>query len=213
MRFRHHLPDWMYEILPWLYMLAGLLTMLELRNGLGVLSGLILVCAGFSVWLMRKRNRSPAANGVSREAKNGGSAGLFKLVWCSAYECGDALIDEQHIGLFDLGNELINGLLESKPHAEELLDDFIKHIVIHFDTEDSLVAQADDPLAQAHHLIHQKLLQRANQLKRRFHHAHGDGVVRDLVSFIAYDVVAQHLVLEDPKIAHVALGRAETTAH
>jgi hemerythrin-like metal-binding protein len=93
--------------------------------------------------------------------------------------------------------------------VESLIDAFVQHIVDHFNTEEALMENPDHPAEQQHREVHHKLLERANQLNRRFHRSNGNQVVRDLVSFIAYDVVAQHLILEDPKIAHAALGRSQ----
>lgn len=213
MFFRFHKPEWLYELLPWLYIVVGLLTMLLLRNLMSVFSGLMLISAGFNVWLMRRRNRkSPSADLAkpSRSASSQpGASGVMQLIWRSSYECGDPLIDQQHQELFELGNELVNALLNGDPKIEvELrIDAFVEHIVDHFKTEEALMVKAGDPVEAAHLHVHHQLLARAKELNRRFHKASGDRVVRDLVSFISYDVVAQHLIQEDPKMMHVALGR------
>lgn len=213
MPFRRHKPEWIYELLPWLYVAAGVGTMLVLRNLMSVLSGLTLVSAGFSVWHMRRRSRNNNDTGqVSRfrdSRRLPDAAGFVQLVWRSSYESGDSQIDDQHRRLFELGNELINALLDGEPKSdvELLIDGFVEHIVDHFNTEEALMSTPNGPVEQEHRDVHHKLLERARQLNRRFHRSRGDQVVRDLVSFIAYDVVAQHLILEDPKIAHVALGR------
>lgn len=215
MPFRRHKPEWIYELLPWLYVGAGVVTMAAIRNLMSVLSGLMLVSAGFSVWQMRRRSRKAGAKEQpvrsSESPRLPGGAGLMQLVWRSSYECGDPLIDDQHRRLFELGNELVNALLDGEPKAdvEVLIDGFVEHIVDHFNTEEALMSQNHDPVEREHREVHHKLLERAKQLNRRFHRSSGEQVVRDLVSFIAYDVVAQHLILEDPKIAHVALGRHE----
>ncbi len=213
MPFRRHKPDWIYELLPLIYVVAGLGTMAVLRNLISVLSGLTLVSAGFAVWQMRRSSRGSADSDQTTQFHDSrqltAGAGVVQLVWRSSYECGDAKIDAQHRRLFALGNELINALLDGEPKAEVevLIDVFVQHIVDHFNTEEALMSNADAPAEQQHREVHHQLLERANQLNRRFHRSSGNQVVRDLVSFIAYDVVAQHLILEDPKIAHVALGR------
>lgn len=216
MPFRRYKPEWIYELLPWLYVGAGVVTMAAIRNLMSMLSGLMLLSAGFSVWHMRRRSRKAAAREQlmrSSESQRlpGASGGLMQLVWRSSYECGDPLIDDQHRRLFELGNGLVNALLDGEPKAdvEVLIDGFVEHIVDHFNTEEALMSEHHDPVEREHREVHHKLLERAKQLNRRFHRSSGEQVVRDLVSFIAYDVVAQHLILEDPKIAHVALGRHE----
>lgn len=215
MPFRGHKPEWIYELLPWLYVGAGVVTMAAIHNLMSVLSGLMLVSAGISVWSMRRRSRKAISqqhpSPPSASQKIPGAAGLMQLVWRSSYECGDPVIDDQHRRLFELGNELVNALLDGEPKAdvEVLIDGFVEHIVDHFNTEEALMSQNHDPVEREHREVHHKLLERAKQLNSRFHRSSSEQVVRDLVSFIAYDVVAQHLILEDPKIAHVALGRHE----
>lgn len=211
MPFNYHKPEWIYEILPWLYVGTGVLTMLLLRNGIAVFSGLALIATGGIVWSMRRhyrRNDKAYATPISDEADDQGQELAYgSLVWRSAYECGDKLIDRQHQELFKLANMLIEALMEGNPKSEVelLLDSFVAHIVDHFDTEETLMNQSDHPILEDHLDIHHKLLDRANELNRRYHH--GDRVVRDLVQFIAHDVVAQHIILEDPKAIKVALNR------
>ncbi len=53
MLWRTRKPKWLYEILPYAYMLFGLLPIVILPNFMGVTSGLMLVAAGVLVWLMR----------------------------------------------------------------------------------------------------------------------------------------------------------------
>lgn len=55
---RHiHFPHPLYEALPALYALAGLLTILKLPSALGWLSGLLLIATGWLVWRMRRAYR------------------------------------------------------------------------------------------------------------------------------------------------------------
>ena len=59
---RHiHFPHPLYEALPALYALAGLLTILMLPSALGWLSGLLLIATGWQVWRMRWAYRRPHA--------------------------------------------------------------------------------------------------------------------------------------------------------
>jgi hemerythrin-like metal-binding protein len=211
MPFRLYKPDWIYEMLPWFYFVAGVLAMLLIRNAMSVFGGLTLIATGLVVWLMRRHYRREQTEIPIHQSDsttdNAPGLGFGALVWRSAYECGDAVIDKQHRDLFNLGNALIEALLEGNPRAEVelLLDNFVAHIVEHFNTEEVLMNQSEHPILESHLDVHHKLLDRANELNRKYHH--GDRVVRDLVGFIANDVVAQHIILEDPKAIQVALGR------
>jgi hemerythrin len=128
--------------------------------------------------------------------------GIIQLVWRESYECGDPVIDGQHQELFKLGNALVNALLDGEPKekVEIMINDFVDHIVDHFRTEESMMKHTEDPEEKQHREVHQKLLERATQLKARFHNHDSNMVIRDLVSFVAYDVVACHMILEDPKV-------------
>ena len=211
MPFRLYKPDWVYETLPWLYFVAGVLAMLLIRNAMSVFGGLTFIATGVVVWLMRRHYRREQTeipiHQSDAAADNASDLRFGALVWRSAYECGDAVIDKQHRDLFNLGNALIEALLEGNPKAEVelLLDNFVAHIVDHFNTEEVLMSQSEHPILESHLDVHRKLLDRANELNRKYHH--GDRVVRDLVGFIANDVVAQHIILEDPKAIQATLGR------
>ena len=131
------------------------------------------------------------------------TGGHIQLLWRREYECGDETIDEQHRQIFRLGNTLVNAILNDIPKAdiEILIDEFVIHVVDHFNTEEALMKHAGDPTENQHCEIHHGLLERAMQLKQRFHEEKSNMKIgQTLVSFIAYDVVAQHMILEDPKV-------------
>lgn len=65
-------PDWIYEPLPYLYSLSGIVAAWQLDATLGRVSGVLLVSAGVVIWLMRYHYRK-ALRGVSR---NGGRNGM-----------------------------------------------------------------------------------------------------------------------------------------
>lgn len=51
------LPDWLYEPLPYIYALVGILTAYNLDMLLGRISGLLLISAGVIVWHLRFQHR------------------------------------------------------------------------------------------------------------------------------------------------------------
>jgi len=57
------IPDWLYEPLPYLYALMGLIATIVLDVPIGKVSGLLLISAGFVIWNLRftyrKRRRRP----------------------------------------------------------------------------------------------------------------------------------------------------------
>ncbi len=205
---RYRTPDWLYERLPFIYGAVGVLTIVVLQNGMALLSGATLISAGAMIWLMRKRLRAaPLAHsdaGVHRvddavRAEHA-DAKLIQLIWRKSYECGHPVIDAQHGRLFDLGNVLINALVQNQPKSsvEPVLDELVEHVRDHFCAEEALLARCGYPLAD-HAQVHRALLERAARLRERYH----EGAVAggDLVGFIAYDVIAQHIIMEDTKWA------------
>lgn len=204
MSYRGTTPDWLYRILPYLYVGAGLLTMLNLQNGIGLFSGLLLVSAGIIVWTLRMKHRSnrgyrrmPAPAGVLDEPALNHPAGFVRLVWRQDYECGHPLIDAQHRRLFESGNALLNEILKDhdKLDVELMLDELIAHVEQHFSDEEALLAHVQRPIGPEHQAVHRQLLARARLLSERFHR--GELAVGDLFAFIAHDVVAQHIIKED----------------
>lgn len=67
MFFEDHKPDWLYEILPYVYLVAGLTTILTLRNLMGTVSGLLLISAGAAVWLLRRSYRRRMQDEAAQE--------------------------------------------------------------------------------------------------------------------------------------------------
>ena len=202
---KHPLPKWLYEPLPYIYVGVGFLTMIKMHQAIGIISGLLLLSAGLLIWRTRQIYRSAARQTValkSRDAiKNGNHRhpGLIKLVWSDDYESGYEVIDNQHHKLFDLGNELLNAIMEkkSKLDVELLLDELIQHITDHFCTEETLLSRAKHPLTPAHQDTHRRLIARSKEMAAGYHN---DKLrAGDLFHFIAMDVVSGHILNEDLK--------------
>jgi hemerythrin-like metal-binding protein len=208
-----HFPEWLYKALPYVYVGVGLLTIVVLRNEMAVFSGITLMSAAALVWTVRSRARRESrqwdADGRAAEpdGKLAGKApdsALVRLSWQPSFECGHAVIDAQHRRLFGIGNELINSVLTGKSEfdVEILLEELIDHITDHFCTEEAVLAKTRHPLSKEHQEIHRSLLTKATSLRDRYHA--GEVIVRDLVGFIAYDVVTEHIIKEDLKFAAAA---------
>jgi hypothetical protein len=50
-------PGWLYEPLPYIYLVVGLAAAAALHSALGIASGCLLIGAGFRIWQMRRTNR------------------------------------------------------------------------------------------------------------------------------------------------------------
>jgi hypothetical protein len=55
--FDFHKPDWLYEALPYVYVIAGVATIMSIESGLSKVSGGLLVSAGLFIWWMRRTFR------------------------------------------------------------------------------------------------------------------------------------------------------------
>ena len=145
------------------------------------------------------RNRvQPAAEIPGRASVGENVAASFvQLSWRPAYDCGNAVIDAQHRGLFKDANELLAAILEHRPKDEvaTLIDNLINHVVQHFQDEEVLINAAGFPGADEHAAIHRVLVDKAADVTNRFHA--GTLAVGELFQFLAHDVVARHMLGAD----------------
>lgn len=124
---------------------------------------------------------------------------LVQLVWRQNYESGNTQIDAQHRALFEHANTLLKAILDNraKPEITQLIAVLVTEIDQHFRAEEAIFQQAAYADSEHHRELHAHLVQRANQLAYRFDR---DQVgVGELFHFLAYEVVAQHMLIEDRK--------------
>ncbi len=196
------LPDSIYRSLPYFYTLAGVLTIFLANNGFAVFSGVTLITAGAIVFLVRNQYREKP-QGSKREAKGQKSEkevsnqDFIELRWRKSFESGHSLLDEQHGNLFVLCNRLINKVLNDEPREDihSLFKDIKEHVVEHFRTEESVLNFMNHPMAASHKEIHTMLISKFEALFERFQS--GQMPTKDIVGFIIYDLVTDHLMKED----------------
>jgi len=191
-----------YDLLPYVYLATGLLTLYLANNGMAVFSGIALLSAAVLAWLTRHnlRARQPADKTARSAAGAGDGAKAddsMKIRWLKGFESGHAIIDSQHRDLYRLGNALLNKALNdgSQNEVQLLFDDLMTHIIEHFRTEEAVLLSMKHPVAESHQKIHRALVARAEQLAKEF--KLGQTPTRELVSFIIYDLITDHLVKED----------------
>lgn len=51
-------PDWLYDAMPYIYLVAGLATIVHFGTPAGYGAGAFLLIATLLIWIMRKENRS-----------------------------------------------------------------------------------------------------------------------------------------------------------
>lgn len=218
MLFSGRKPAWLYEALPYVYLVAGVMTIIMVGSAGGTISGLLLVSAGATVWKMRRDYRSRRvqkairARAAARTTTNEGAA-LVNLVWRPSFKVGHELIDRQHRMLFSIGNDLINAIMtkRSAGHIQLITDDLVKEITEHFRTEEEILASSNSPLSDAHRAMHAAMLARINDLLAKFRH--GQVPASELIGFIAYDVIAEHITKEDLKFAPARPNGVKAASH
>ena len=134
-----------------------------------------------------------------RAAAGASGPGVVQLVWRPAYACGNALIDQQHQDLFVHANALLAAMLADKPVAEiaACIDRLIAQVVEHFRDEEAILAEAGFADFESHAVLHRQLTDRAAELANLFQQEKlGLG---ELFQFLANDVVARHMLVEDRK--------------
>ncbi|NMF89828.1 diguanylate cyclase [Aromatoleum petrolei] len=165
---------------------------------------------GFEHWLARAdramyrakntgRNRV-VADPYSAYASDGTrlASSPVELVWRESYRSGNERVDHQHRQLFKHANRLLQAVIAHAPRAEvlEAMEVLVEDITTHFTEEERLHAAIGYPDREAHAAEHGHLLALANDL---FERARLDAElpIAEVFQFLAYDIVAQHLVGAD----------------
>lgn len=128
------------------------------------------------------------------------SAPDLRLVWHRAYQCGEASIDQEHKDLFARANALIKSAMAGDADADQsrlLLDELIASVSRHFSNEEAVLGRYHYAGLEDHVLKHQRLVGRALELRSMA--ACGELALGDLVTFLAQEVVAKHMLKEDAK--------------
>ncbi|MDH3466145.1 MAG: hemerythrin family protein [Gammaproteobacteria bacterium] len=204
----HPLPGWLYGALPFIYVFLGAFVILKLEDNLGIFSGAVLILTGLFVFKMRRAawpavsHREVGHDNIKTLKVATGASGSMQLVWRKAYECGNSSIDEQHRGLFEAGNFLIDAIHNHRRQSDvtALIDILLAHVEAHFTSEETLLATWEHPLTEEHKQAHQHLLERAVGLRDKS--IKGELSFADVLSFFVKDLVLKHILEDDKKFFH-----------
>ncbi|MDD1622942.1 MAG: diguanylate cyclase [Methylococcaceae bacterium] len=143
------------------------------------------------------RNQVRMAAGMPHLAGGDVSASFVKLSWHAGYECGHALIDDQHRALFRDANDLLAAILSECPkdRVTAKIDELLRDIVQHFHDEEAVFGEIGFPGATKHAAIHRRLADSANVLVNRFRE--GRLAIGELFQFIVHELIAEHMLKED----------------
>ena len=128
------------------------------------------------------------------------SATTLHLNWHNSYACGEPAIDDEHRELFELANNLIDSAFTRNERPREFesdLDKLLAHVVQHFADEETILARYHYIDLDDHAHDHKVLIEHAQILRDAA--LAGNVTIGELVSFLAEEVVAQHLLKTDRK--------------
>lgn len=143
--------------------------------------------------MTNQTSSTPAERG--KDSKDG--TFFARLVWRTAYESGHPVIDTQHRQLFAHANELLTAVSQEQPKQEinRCIAALIEEVVQHFRDEEVILTAAKFATIEQHILLHRQLTAKAVALVVRFHS--GTLNFAELYQFLAYEVVAQHILGAD----------------
>jgi len=124
------------------------------------------------------------------------------LEWHETNTCGNQVIDSQHKELYTLSNRLVYFIGKGKPKNEcaALLNQLVLQSKQHFKDEEDILASIHYPFITEHRKLHERLLKGITDLLKKFND--GNLEIDELVKYIAFDVVLEHLIVEDKKFFH-----------
>ena len=122
-----------------------------------------------------------------------------QIEWKSEWESGNEEIDKQHRELVRFGNELIFDIFsdENKEKIEPKLDEFLNHVVYHFNSEEKILISSKFAGAKDHSEAHKLIIADALRMKEAY--LSGKLKPSAFFSFIFDDFIVGHMLKEDIK--------------
>lgn len=124
------------------------------------------------------------------------------MAWMQGLATGVAVIDEQHRGLFQKVNALLDACQQGKGKDEigQVLDFLKDYTVTHFRAEEGLMTAYQYPDVAAHKAKHAVFIENIDQLRARFEN---DGASSDVIlatNRFVVDWLLNHIRIEDSKV-------------
>lgn|GEM_PF-6002734 len=143
------------------------------------------------------RDRVVLAQGIRPSETDQLGSNFVRLVWHKHYECGHPRLDAQHRTLFEMANNLLDSVINRQPGEAiaMLIEQLITEAKAHFTEEEAFLKRIDYPGLSHHVQQHDALVDKADGLMNLF--AKGLFPIGDVFSFLAYDLVAIHMLSED----------------
>lgn len=160
------------------------------------------------------RNRVDAEGlAVEEGFSPGPDARILQLFWRPAYESGHALLDEQHRALFEDANQLLrlSTEIDGKDRILACCAVLACHVKSHFADEECIIGRQGYLHQTEHRDMHTHLVERFAMMISLFEENRIG--TPELAHFVAHEVVAQHMLIEDRKFFAVFQPRLEPASH
>ncbi|WP_186406630.1 diguanylate cyclase [Candidatus Accumulibacter aalborgensis] len=155
---------------------------------------------------------APAAT-TADDAQAPVAANFVHLVWRSAYDCGDEVVDRGHRLLFANANGLLSAILSghSADGVDAQVDSLIADVLQHFGDEEKVIVAAGFPGATEHIVLHRELVAKAAKLVDEYRA--GKQGLGDMFQFLAYEVITKHMLGADRQFfPYLRADRPEVTS-
>lgn len=120
---------------------------------------------------------------------------MEKVIWLDSYNTGIEEIDNQHRQIVDYMNQLSVAYLKNDMNAVgEVLEGLVDYTMSHFAFEESLIEEAEYPMANAHKKIHEMFILRLEKLRIAF--KAGEAVTEEFYSLLKRWLI-QHIQRDD----------------
>ena len=126
-------------------------------------------------------------------------AATVQIEWKDEWESGNEEIDKQHRELVKFGNELIFSVFseENKEEIAPKLDEFLNHVIFHFNSEENILNSSNYKGAKEHSDSHKLII--ADALRMKDAYLSGKLKPSAFFSFIFEDFIVGHMLKEDVK--------------
>lgn len=153
------------------------------------------------------RNRIVLAPAPCPESYSTGSTKpAVNLYWRKKYESGDKDIDLQHIAIFKMAQKAL--YLASAPQLDDmdeavfreavnLTDEMIAQTRAHCEFEENLLSGLKWQSLESHRTDHDRLMARAETLRKAVVGSTGPDQLRALIHFLAIEVIVNHMLQSD----------------
>ena len=184
-------PFWLYEVLPGIYLVAGLLTAALLDHALAWMSSALLVGSGLYVLWMRWRARHRRTR-----PRGDPEVALLGMTWMRNYASGQPVMDAEHRELFDLSHEILGKMMSGAGlEVDELLEELCESVERHFRNEDDLLYQSGVSGLRSHRRSHHRMVSVLHSLRAR--QARGQIPRGTVIKYVLTEMIRNHMVAED----------------